>query len=263
MSIFAPAKVNLFLHITGRRADGHHTLESLVAFAQDIGDTLNVGGGPLPDDNLITRMTVALGHDVSFSLAKDLPIAGGLGGGSADAAAAARMLVERFAAPPDLEEILLRLGSDLPVCFYGRPTYVRGVGEDLTFLNYFPRVPIVLVNAGVACPTAQVFALVKGPFTPPHSALPAGVKNFAELADLLHHTTNDLEKAALKVVPEIAQTLEALRGTGAVVARMSGSGASCFGLFATSAQAVHAAQTLQHYEPSWWVRAGHLASSNV
>lgn len=261
----APAKINLALHVTGRRADGYHLLDSLVAFAA-AGDVVRLEPGPLAlridgpfaadlpgGDNLCLRAARLAGADAAITLTKNLPVASGIGGGSADAAAVLRGLARLGHPLPAGTE---GLGADVPVCLASGPARMQGVGEDVTPLPPLPAIPMVLVNPGVALSTPQVFAALTAR---DHPGLPA-IPRFAGLADLrgwLGTTRNDLEPAALSLAPVIGQVLSALTGTGAGFARMSGSGATCFGLYETPAAARIAATALKQH--GWWAVATELA----
>lgn len=278
----APAKVNLTLSVLGRRGDGYHLLESLVAFA-GIGDRLTLKPGATlslkvrgegaaaagPDaDNLVFKAAQTLKAELPnlkvgrFTLDKRLPVAAGLGGGSADAAAALRLLarLNRLdAADPRLLKVARRLGADVPVCIDPRPRRMRGIGEVLSAPLSMPKLPAVLVNPGVALPTKDVFAMLGlrpgGPRKRPMRApsLPAGRD---DLVGFLAGQRNDLEAPAIKLVPAVAQVLKALRTeAGCGLARMSGSGATCFGLFNSARAAAVAAHNLSVAHPRWWVKA--------
>ena len=276
----APAKVNLTLRVIGRRADGYHDIESLVVFA-DVGDALTFApGGDLAlavdgptgaaagevADNLVLKAARALAQRVEgltlgrFSLSKELPVAAGLGGGSADAAAALRLLAHanRIAGDdPRLMQAACATGADVPVCLDPRSRLMRGIGDILSAPLDLPRLDAVLVNPGVAVPTKDVFAVLN--LRPGAQVPPAGPPLVA-IADQVAHGRNDLEAAAIELQPVIAFVLAELRGLpGCRLARMSGSGATCFGLFDTSAQATAAARTLSAGHPEWWVRATVLA----
>jgi 4-diphosphocytidyl-2-C-methyl-D-erythritol kinase len=255
---FAPAKVNLTLHVTGRRADGYHLLDSVVAFA-DVGDRLTVAPGdgltvtgpfapgvPTDDANLVRRALRLAGAPRAVTLEKHLPHPGGIGGGSSDAAAALRLV---GAAPP--VAALLGLGADLPVCMAARAARMRGVGERVAPLA-LPPLPAVLLHPGLDCPTGAVFRALASPDNPGHDAVPEGL-DAAAFAAWLARQRNDLEPAAQAVAPGIGAALDVLRASGAAVARMSGSGATCFGLYATPGAAEAAARGLAR--PGWWVRA--------
>ena len=286
----APAKVNLTLRVLGRRADGYHDLESLVAFA-DIGDTLQlVPGDGLaltvrgphaaqagPDaDNLVLKAASALASRIvgvrlgAFALEKTLPVAAGLGGGSADAAAALRLLARANGLRLDdarLYEAACATGADVPVCLEPRMRVMRGIGEILSAPLDLPPLPVVLVNPGVAVATKDVFAR----WSPPAAPLPlfdwtavGELANRDQILRLLAYQPNDLEEPAIAVAPAIAETLAALRALpGCRLARMSGSGATCFALFSTAAEAILAAQTLSGQHPQWWVRAGALGGATA
>jgi 4-diphosphocytidyl-2-C-methyl-D-erythritol kinase len=274
----APAKINLTLRVLGRRADGYHDIESLAAFA-GVGDALTFTpggdlaltvGGPTAAaagdvaDNLVLTAAHALAERVAglrlgrFTLSKRLPVAAGLGGGSADAAAALRLLARANGlAPhdPRLMQAARATGADVPVCLDPRARLMRGIGDILSDPLDLPRLFALLVNPGVAVATADVFAAL--------AALPAGQSGPAALpeggAALLAEIAggrNDLEAPAIELEPAIADALAVLRKLpGCRLARMSGSGATCFGLFDSSRAASAAARTLRVAYPTWWVRA--------
>ena len=281
----APAKVNLTLHVLGRRADGYHEIESLVAFA-GVGDALSFTpgralaltvGGPTAAaagdtaDNLVLKAARALAEQVEglqlgrFALSKRLPVAAGLGGGSADAAAALRMLARSSHLAPDDPRLLQAAratGADVPVCLDPRPRLMRGIGDILSEPLDLPKLAAVLVNPGVAVPTREVFAALKLPAgsvaaSPPGSATSLGATSLAatSLADAIANGRNDLELPAIELQPVIADVLAVLRKLpGCRLSRMSGSGATCFGLFDSTAAATAAARTLRIGYPAWWVR---------
>lgn len=269
----AYAKVNLALHVLGRRADGYHELDSIVAFAK-LGDeltfsaaattTLSVDGAfsgavPTTADNLVLRAASLLGKaialpPVAIHLRKNLPVASGIGGGSADAAAALRGLL-RFAGQklPEatLADIALSLGADVPVCLVSRACRMQGVGERLSAVALLPARAILLVNPGVACETAPVF---KALGLAPGQAFGKAVEGENPSA-----WRNDLEAPACEVVPAIGQVLAALRKeAGFSRVAMSGSGATCFGLADDLATAHAAARNLRAQHPQWWVAAAEL-----
>jgi 4-diphosphocytidyl-2-C-methyl-D-erythritol kinase len=276
----APAKVNLTLGILGRRDDGYHTLESLVVFA-DIGDRLTlVPGkslelelagrrarecGPIAD-NLVLKAAQALASKVGdlrlgrLTLVKSLPVAAGLGGGSADAAAALRLLAKlnKLAVDdPRIMAVARATGADVPVCVDPRPRVMTGIGEILSPPLRFPKFPAVLVNPGVAAPTKDVFAtlgLRKGERRREAANVAVPTERTQILQFLAGHP-NDLEEAAIRHQPVIAEVLAQLRVPGSRLARMSGSGATCFGLFDTRSAARATARKLQAAYPQWWVRA--------
>ena len=277
----APAKINLTLRIVGRRADGYHELESLVAFA-DLADTLTlqpdavtaleISGpfaaacGPLAD-NLVIKAAAALRARLRgprggrFLLEKNIPVAGGVGGGSADAAAALRLIARLNALrldDPRLAAVALGVGADVPVCLDLRPRIMRGVGEVLSAPVELTRLPAVLVNPRVPLPTRDVFAAFAG--TPlddrPLGAPPPG--GDALIAFLESHG-NDLTQAAVARAPVVADVLALLRGlSGVRLARMSGSGPTCFALFASAQDAAAAARYLQAARKDWWVYCGSI-----
>jgi 4-diphosphocytidyl-2-C-methyl-D-erythritol kinase len=273
----APAKINLHLHVTGRRADGYHLLDSLVVFA-GAADALAVApaadglslelGGPeggalaAEPDNLVLRAARLLAEaagrplaGVSLRLEKHLPVASGIGGGSADAAAALRAL-DRFwrlgMGTARLEALALRLGADVPVCVGSRPARMAGVGEVLTPAPRLPEFGLVLANPRISVATPRIFAARRGAFSAP-AALPAGWGDAAAMAADLRALGNDLEPPAIALCPPIADVLSALSALpGALIARMSGSGATCFAVFADAGAAERAAAGL----PAGWWRWG-------
>jgi 4-diphosphocytidyl-2-C-methyl-D-erythritol kinase len=283
----APAKVNLTLRVIGRRPDGYHELESLVAFAR-VGDRVDFApgdalalevAGPFaavagnPADNLVLKAArhlagrvpgLVLGH---FVLTKELPVAAGLGGGSADAAAALRLLARANALAFDdarLADAARATGADVPVCLEPKARVMRGIGEVLSAPLDLPALPAVLVNPGVPLATKDVFAAFARLGAPQagdsfDAAALSGTsieKVLAALAD----GSNDLEPAAVALCPAVAAALAALRATpGCRLARMSGSGATCFGLYADESAAAAAALGVADGHPHWWVRATALA----
>jgi len=280
----APAKINLALHVIGRRADGYHLLESLVAFTA-FGDRLSVRPsdrehfevtGPFRDGleggaNLVLKARDILRlhfgaqakSPVAITLEKNLPIAAGIGGGSSDAAAVLKLLTRLWeiqVPPKELAQIGLMLGADVPMCLYGRPLIARGIGEMLEPFPALPRLPILLVNAGLPLATPKVFsALIKRE----HAPLPAlpSKSDPAELLEWMRLTRNDLEPAALSLVPEIGSVLGLLRAEGALIARMSGSGATCFGIFEHQEAAERTRQAIAQKHPYWFVCATETSAS--
>lgn len=284
VSVEAPAKINLFLHVTGRRPDGYHELESLVAFA-GVHDRIDVRGGEglaleiegpfaaaldAGGENLAIAAARALAAeagirpDARIRLHKALPVAAGIGGGSADAAAALRALCAlwNLSVPEErLGALALALGADVPVCLSGRPGIVRGIGERIAPAPALPEAPMVLVNPGVPLPTAGVFAARAGPFSGP-AALEGGFADAAGLAEALGETRNDLFPPARRLCPEIDAVLDAIRSApSCLIARLSGSGPTCFGLFPSETAASEAAGRIAAARPGWWVCATRLLAS--
>jgi len=282
----APAKLNLYLHVTGRRPDGYHLLESLVVFA-GLHDTVAVApagdlslaiDGPFAaelaeGDNLVLRAARALAaaHGMTprarILLTKRIPVAAGLGGGSADAAATLRALSNLWgvAIPPGLA---LGLGADVPACLDGRPLILSGIGEILRPVLGLPELGLLLVNPRVALPTAEVFRRRAGPFSPPAADGIAadgvavdGVANgdAATLAGMLRRHRNDLTEAAMALQPPVREAIARVGATPAcLLSRMSGSGATVFGLFADEAAAGIAARAVRADRPGWFVWSGGL-----
>ncbi len=269
---FAPAKVNLYLHLTGRRADGYHLLDSLAVFPA-VGDWLRAApaealsltvegpfGAALGDeaDNLVLRAARALppGGGARITLEKHLPVASGIGGGSADAAAALRLLARVWDVPPATLPMALALGADVPVCLGGRAARMGGVGEVLTPAPQLPACGMVLVNPGVSLATASVFRARQGEFSEA-AVLPGSWPDAVAMARDLAVLRNDLEPPAIALQPVIGGVLAALAGVpGCLLARMSGSGATCFGLFADATAAEVAARAVAR--PGWWCWGGAL-----
>jgi 4-diphosphocytidyl-2-C-methyl-D-erythritol kinase len=265
---FAPAKVNLTLHVTGRRADGYHRLDSLVVFA-GVGDRLSLtpaadtrltvdgpfaAGVPADGTNLVLRAAALMDRAARIRLEKNLPAASGIGGGSADAAATLRALSAMGARPrsPDHAAAVLALGADVPVCLAGRPCRMEGIGEKLSPIPPLPPLWLVLVNPGVAVATGAVFAALAGRFGAP-MALPGRFTDAPDLAAWLATQRNDLEPPALALAPAVGQALDALRGQpDCLLARMSGSGGTCLGLFASAPAARAAAARIAAAPSRWW-----------
>ncbi|MBP6011014.1 MAG: 4-(cytidine 5'-diphospho)-2-C-methyl-D-erythritol kinase [Alphaproteobacteria bacterium] len=278
-SRLAPAKVNLFLHVGDKRADGYHNLLSLVVFA-DVGDRLSLKPadelalkltGPfahaLEGENLVVKAARALQtwatqrshrtRPVELTLEKNLPVASGIGGGSSDAAAALLLLTRYWSLSikaEELEALGLTLGADVPVCLRAKATLVSGIGEGLKPVDNLPPFWLVLANPGVAVATADIFkALIVRSYAHAPSIIASSAR---ELAMLLDQTGNDLAAPA-KALASIIMTAEnALVATdGCLIARMSGSGATCFGLYASKESAEAAAKTIAEAHPTWWVSA--------
>jgi 4-diphosphocytidyl-2-C-methyl-D-erythritol kinase len=278
LSEAAPAKVNLYLHVIGRRDDGYHLLDSLVIFA-GIGDTLS--GIPADTlslrvcgpfaaelaaepDNLVLRAGRSLASaagvaaGAALTLDKRLPVASGIGGGSADAAAALRLLCRLWQLPDadSLFQLAAQLGADVPVCLAGQPARMGGVGERLEPAPALPTGGLLLVNPGVAVATAEVFRERQGPWSP-RAVLPLAWADISAMAAYLGGLRNDLQPPAIHLQPLIGVVLAALEATrGCLLARMSGSGASCFGLYIDAETACRAAEALP--DRRWWRWAGPL-----
>lgn len=274
----APAKVNLFLHLQGLREDGYHLLESLVVFP-DLGDRLEWESGPglslsvegpfawdLPADsgNLVLRAAEGLARETgagrqgaALRLVKNLPVASGIGGGSSDAAAALRLLARAWSvALPAPADLALSLGADVPVCLGApEPMVMEGIGEVLRPAPALPRLWIVLVNPLKPVETRAVFRETRekdGQAAPPLP--PAGFQRAQDLIHWLGQTRNDLEPAARRLCPTIEAVMESL--SEAPLARMSGSGATCFALFPDRDSALAVAESVRAAHPEWWCAAG-------
>ncbi|MGH6748873.1 MAG: 4-(cytidine 5'-diphospho)-2-C-methyl-D-erythritol kinase [Methyloceanibacter sp.] len=278
LSETARAKINLTLQVLGRRDDSYHELLSLVAFVE-AGDLVELEpemprglsiDGPfaaaLSGDNLILNAAQAaqtfkpeikLGH---FRLVKQLPVAAGLGGGSADAAAALRLIARANGGElgaADRAALAIALGSDVSVCLESRPALITGRGEKVALVQGFPRCAVLLANPRLPLATAPVYAALRAALLsaqPDPVLAPDFGEDFEALVAYLIPRGNDLERPAAGLVPEIREVLASLSGlTGARIARLSGSGPTCFALFATHDEAVRAAATLSRSHPSWWI----------
>lgn len=281
----AAAKLNLYLHVLGRNADGYHRLDSLVTFASahDLVEmapanrfSLSIQGPfALPllmeetDSNLVARavkaLAAALGRspDVAVTLYKNLPVASGIGGGSADAAAALRAAAALWGLAPDDPRpaaIAPTLGADVPVCLGGRTAYFAGTGTEVTPAPDLPEAWLVLVNPGVALSTPAVFAARTGAYSDAGRLVTAPA-NVMDLAAALRERRNDLAFAAQTLSRDVTEALAALDLVpGCLLSRMSGSGATCFGLFADAESAVAAAAMIAGRRPRWWVQAASLVN---
>jgi 4-diphosphocytidyl-2-C-methyl-D-erythritol kinase len=281
-TVFAPAKVNLFLHVGAPGADGYHPICSLMAFA-DVGDRLTLReapalqldvrgpfavGAPATGDNLVLRAAHALlarargpVAPLGLVLEKMLPVAAGLGGGSSDAGAALRLLRETQGLAiedADLERIAAALGADGAACLWGRPVVAEGRGERLSAAPALPLVDAVLVNPGVPVSTPAVYRALDagagfGDVARP--SMPAAFETVAELAGWLATQRNDLERPAVATAPEVGAVLETLAGEReTLLARVSGSGGTCFALCAGDIEAEGLAERIEAMAPHWWVR---------
>ena len=287
LSMRAPAKINLFLHVAPPRPDGYHELEALAAFTE-FGDRLSVEAGtdlrleiagPFAAalesdraDNIVLRATRRLLDDVSadrrvglgatLRLEKNLPVASGIGGGSSDAAAALRLLAAHWSVeipPEDLDKLALELGADVPVCLHSRTAWMSSIGDRVEPAPALPPMGVVLVNPQVAVSTRDVYRALDTRIADTHRfaalARPGQWAGFSDLIDFLRQQRNDLEPPAIGLAPPIADVLEALAAHDAALARMSGSGATCVGLFARESDGDAAADRIRRRRPDWWVVA--------
>ena len=286
-SEMAYAKVNLALHLVERLPNGYHQLDSIVAFV-DIGDQLQATINPqgtlqlsidgaygqnLPtEDNLIIRAAQCLQQQAQLSmgahirLSKHIPVGAGLGGGSADAAAALRLLNRLWGlgySDAMLAELGEQLGADIPACIFSQATRMEGIGEQLTAMPYVPSMPLLLVYPNVPLWTPDVYrAMTNKPFSGRLSAIPSIGSSMDSWIQWLQQCGNDLEYAAHTLNPHIATMLQALAFVdGCMLARMSGSGSACFGIFATNEHAAAAEQKIRSAHPSWWVRASQILTN--
>lgn len=287
ISIFAPAKVNLYLHVTGVLDNGYHTLDSLISFA-DIGDEITIEpaddfafaiNGPFAKDfsdsammqnqestNLVVQAVFALMQklekfpDFKITLTKNLPLESGIGGGSANAAATLWGLLEWWGLQPKdldfLPALFLELGADVPVCYYSQPARVRGIGEKIDPVPELPELDIVLVNPGIPCSTPRVFDGFSSQFSNEANIFVDALE-LEDFIAFLKKQRNDLTQSAFQIIPEIEAILHFLENRhGCLLSRMTGSGATCFGIFDNATAAQDAAHYIQDQQPNWWVRAG-------
>lgn len=276
---FAPAKINLSLHVTGQREDGYHLLDSLVGFAS-VGDWIDLApsdslsltitgpeaaGLDAGEDNLVLRAARLFPKSVNLriELTKTLPIASGIGGGSADAAAALRAISRLTGQGLPAHDAVLSLGADVPVCLTGRAARMQGIGGSLCPVDLPAGLWLVLVNPRVAVSTPAVFAGLTARCNPPMPqtipAFPQGPAGLARFGDWLRQQRNDLQDPAIAQAPVIARVLDVLGACDPMMARMSGSGATCFALFGNETQATEAAADIRDQHPDWWVRPARLS----
>jgi len=273
-TITAQAKINLYLHVTGKRADGYHLLDSLICFAE-FGDEISVspadditleitgefGDGLSSEDNLIVKAANLLKNKynikqgANIKLEKNLPVGAGIGGGSADAAAAAKLLVELWdlsCINNELADLLLPLGADIPVCIHSKTSYVSGIGDIIEPLSGFPEIYMVLVNPLKHVSTPEIFQMGFDSYNEPVNH--RSFDNIDQLVEFLAECSNDLESNAVKLVPEISDIIDIIkRQEGCRLSRMSGSGATCFGIFDNKANAKKASNYIRDKHPNWWV----------
>lgn len=275
IKVFAPAKINLFLHVTAKRDDGYHTLQSLVSFA-DFGDevtitptddfSFTIHNAPTlgnDDNNLVVRAAKAVANavqkDLNFAitLTKNIPMGAGLGGGSADAAATIKGLLQYWDVALDdltLQEILLSLGADVPICYHGTSAYFEGIGEIIRAIENAPTLNAVLVYPNAHCTTVNIFKNYTSKFTPTID-LPKGFKTQADLVEFISAQSNDLTGSAIQTIPAIQDILDVLAcQENVILTRMSGSGSCCFGLFNSAQSAKKTEANIQKERPDWWVR---------
>lgn len=282
VSAFAPAKINLTLHVTGKCADGKHLLDSLVGFA-GVGDVVTLRsakpsgmtvsgpestGVPTDGSNLVAKVAAAFWQaaPMQIHLEKSLPAASGIGGGSADAAACFRAIRQMNGMKANRRnmERLLALGADIPMCVQSVPARIGGIGEQIEPLKTLPAFCVLLVNPRVEVSTAAVFNALNKRDNAPMSNLPQDLSDYSAVIEWLRDQRNDLQSAAISIAPEISQVLDGISATqGCLLARMSGSGATCFGLFDTIQQTEAAGKTLREAHPDWWIVATQLNGAEL
>ena len=288
VSVFAPAKINLFLHITGRRKNGYHLLDSLVCFV-DIGDTIHIEQqssfsfhitgcfadkfeeqdiiGNINSKNLVVKAARRLAQicekplNMQITLDKNLPLAAGIGGGSSDAASTIWGLQELWDLKRNedyLLPLMTNLGADVPACLNCAPVIMRGIGDVITSAPDMPEVPILLANPMIDCPTQNVFIHYDGHYKS-DVQFPKHFTDIYDLVEFLKSTENDLYDAAVQSVPEISNVIQSIKiEQGCLLSRMSGSGATCFGLFESEEAAQNAKEHILRENPDWWVKTGWL-----
>lgn len=270
----APAKVNLFLHVTGKTENGYHSLQSLIAFT-DLVDSIEITPSDnfqfttnsqdqelTGNDNLVVRAAKTLSEavnkdlNVAIHLTKNIPVGAGLGGGSSDAATTIKALIEYWdiREPENLQKLLNHLGADVPACYEQSACYVEGYGEIIHPIDNIPRCDALLIYPNIFCSTADIFKNYSDEYSKEIGLL-AKFKDQDHLYDFLNAQQNDLTKTASNLYPDIKKVLQTISSqTGCAVARMSGSGSSCFGLFENKEQSIAAANEIQKERPDWFVR---------
>lgn len=280
ITLSAPAKINLYLHVMGKRSDGYHLLDSLVVFLPDMCDTLSIEktgrlsfdiAGLVPKgadgaDNLVVKAAWALAQfagrspDVRIHLEKSIPSGAGLGGGSADAAATIRILEQIWGlslTPQERETILLSLGADVPVCYHAKPCRFEGIGETISDIPALPRFSILLVWPDAHTSTKEVFAKRPAKFRNARIAIPPVFDGVHGLVSFLEQTGNDLQEAAETVTPAIRSAREFTAAqSGCLLARMTGSGSCVFGIFEDNALCAEAQAKIHAKFPAWWTHTG-------
>ena len=267
----APAKINLALHVLGRKADGLHEIDSLVVFA-DCGERVSLVQTGQPQLQVSGRFANDLACDkpnmvrraaslvkppdgIGFKLQKEIPVGAGLGGGSSDAAAVFRLLNRQSGCAIPSMSAMAELGSDIPVCLFNQPARIRGIGSNIHIVGSMPRLPLVLVNPGVNLSTAAVYGELDTGFQEPLDPLPGNCSTRHMLAWMSYHE-NGLLAPAVRAAPEIGDVLNRLSSLdGCCVARMSGSGTTCFGAFVDIREANRSADLLKQEQPNWWVQS--------
>ena len=277
-SLFSPAKINLFLEILSKRKDGFHNLNSLMCFC-DIGDKIRVSksecyslniSGPFSENlklknNIITNTVKKLEtffnrkFSISIALEKNLPISSGMGGGSSNAATVARAIINIFKLnikKLDLDELLISIGSDVPFCFYGKPSIVSGIGEKVVHLKHLKRLKVLLINPLVEISTKSVFHEIKNFNTNPTN-FPKEKINGSELINILNQSKNDLQPIVIKKNTQVNEVIKFFENeTESIFYRMTGSGATCFGIFNSYSLMKKAEVKLKNKNNNWWIASG-------
>lgn len=278
--IFSPAKINLFLEVISRRKDNYHNLNSLMCFC-DIGDYIEVvenenfffeTEGPFKKflahekNNLIIKAIDKLQEltkskfNLKVKLIKNLPVSSGLGGGSSNAATIIKILIKKFNLKIEkktLDKFLIKLGSDVPFCFYKKSAIIQNIGEVIKSVPEIPQYPILIVNPLIQVSTKEIFLRVNN-FTHPKTSVPRKICN-EEFFFLLKNSSNDLERIAIKLYPEIQEILKIFKNqTNCLISRMSGSGASCYGLFDDQQKLKEAEKLFNKKNKFWWVKSGKI-----
>jgi 4-diphosphocytidyl-2-C-methyl-D-erythritol kinase len=276
----AKAKINLFLHVIGKRPDGYHLLESMVAFTEDIYDVIQVEpatkqelvvsgvfASPLLgglQNNIVLKAAKILSKERSAKilLEKNLPIASGIGGGSSDAAITVKLLLEKWQiklTKQQLNAVLLMLGADVPICYHAKAAYFSGIGEIIEEIQNFPPIYAVLVNPLQRVSSQEIFTRRASKFNQMLCSKPFSFVSATELLEFLTLQKNDLQAVTVQLLPEINTIIDILQSqNGCQLARMSGSGATCFGLFLSKKEAIIAENNIVNAHPNWWVKASVL-----
>jgi 4-diphosphocytidyl-2-C-methyl-D-erythritol kinase len=275
----AKAKVNLFLHVVGKREDGYHLLESAFVYASDIYDEIDIQSSDdfkltikgefaallnIESDNIVSKTARLVGiSNCHINLTKNLPIAGGVGGGSSDAATTLKLLIEQRnlqLSDKQIKDICIKLGADVYPCYYDQASYVYGIGDIVESIISFPTINALLVNPKKAVLTKDIFNARENIYRAPIENKPLSFNNVKDLLLFLSKQTNDLEDTTKKLLPEIDQMLNIISAQpGCLLARMSGSGATCFGIFSSQEEVQKAAQIIKASNPKWWVKPTRLS----
>ena len=270
-SFKARAKINLFLHVTAKRPDDYHLIESMMVFAENIYDEIslssknqtNITGkfaSKISSSNIIDKIINLLPElraKPYYSIVKNIPVAAGMGGGSADAAAALKLLQQKFAlnlSDENIQQICRQVGADVYPCYYNQACYASGIGDEIELIEDFPDLHVVVVNPLIEIETRSIFQEVSANDFSNNIIPRPKIFSFNQLVEFLYQQHNGLQQTAIRKVPEIATIIEVLKQqAGCMIARMSGSGASCFGIFNNKQDSLNAEKFIKKNYPNWWV----------